>query len=71
MKTARNSCGFWRTGWTEWQLRVHLRELCDLEYLAVLFGGNGRRTQYALFDGDDEAPAPLVTVQAGDEDDTV
>jgi len=59
------------TGWTEWQLRVHLRELCDLEYLAVLFGGNGRRTQYALFDGDDEAPAPLVTVQAGDEDDTV
>lgn len=48
-------------GWTEWQLRAHLKELCDLEYLSVLFGGNGRRTQYALLeDGEDEAPVLLT-----------
>ena len=48
-------------GWTEWQLRAHLKELCDLEYLSVLFGGNGRRTQYALLeDGEEEAPILLT-----------
>jgi len=48
-------------GWTEWQLRAHLKELCDLEYLSVLFGGNGRRTQYTLLeDGEDEAPVLLT-----------
>jgi DNA primase catalytic core len=52
------------TGWTDWQLRVHLKELADLEYLSVLFGGNGRRTRYALADDtEDEAPV-LVTLAA-------
>ena len=53
------------TGWTEWQLRTHLRELCDLEYLSMLFGGSGRRTQYALLDDNDEAPPELVTMEKG------
>ena len=51
------------TGWTYWQLRVHLRELCDHEYISVVFSGTGRRAQYALLDdGDDQAPA-LVTME--------
>jgi len=50
------------TGWTEWQLRTHLRELCELEYLSMLFGGSCRRTQYALLDDNDEAPPELVTL---------
>jgi len=49
------------TGWTEWQLRTHLKELCDLEYVSIIFGGSGRRTQYALLEEDDEAPSKLVT----------
>jgi len=50
------------TGWTEWQLRVHLKELVDMEYIAVVFGGNGRRTQYALLEDAEDAPPDLVTV---------
>ncbi len=51
------------TGWTEWQLRVHLQELVDMEYVAVVFGGNGRRTQYALLEDSEDAPPDLVTVE--------
>ncbi len=51
------------TGWTYWQLRVHLRELCDHEYISAFFSGTGRRAQYALLDdGDDQAPS-LVTME--------
>ena len=56
------------TGWTEWQLRIHLKELTDLEYLSSLFGGNGRRTQYALLEDNDEAPPHLVTMEPDPED---
>ena len=56
------------TGWTEWQLRIHLKELTDLEYLSSLFGGNGRRTQYALLEDNDEAPLHLVTMEPDPED---
>jgi len=48
------------TGWTEWQLRVHLKELLDLEYLAVFFAGNGQRARYSLMDDDDEDAAPAI-----------
>jgi hypothetical protein len=53
------------TGWTYWQLRVHLKELCDHEYINVVFSGTGRRAQYAILDDDgggDQPPA-LVTMQ--------
>lgn len=60
------------TGWTEWQLRIHLKELVDHEYLSVLFGGNGRRTQYALIEGGEEEPLQLVTrTDAPEEDPTL
>jgi hypothetical protein len=60
------------TGWTEWQLRIHLKELVEHEYISVLFGGNGRRTQYALIEDGEEEPAQLVTrTDAPEEDPTL
>ena len=41
------------TGWTDWQVRVHLRQLVELEYVVVASGCNGKRMTYELlFDGD-------------------
>ena len=58
-------------GWTYWHLRVHLKELCDHEYIGAVLTGAGRRMQYALLDeGDDEAPE-LVTMEPDDEDPTL
>jgi DNA primase catalytic core len=43
------------TGWTDWQVRVHLGQLIDLEYVVVAAGRNGQRMTYELlFDGDPE-----------------
>jgi DNA primase catalytic core len=54
------------TGWTEWQLRTHLKELCDLEYLCAAFSGTGRRSNYTLFEDDEEEePALVVLEEAG------
>jgi len=50
------------TGWTYWQLRVHLRELCEHEYISVAFGGTGRRARYALIEDDGDQPPELVTM---------
>ena len=56
-------------GWTYWHLRVHLKELCDHEYIGAVLGGAGRRTQYALLDdGEEEAPV-LVTMEPDPEED--
>ena len=53
-------------GWTEWQLRTHLKELCDLEYLCAAFNGTGRRSHYTLFEDDEEEePAMVVLEEAG------
>jgi hypothetical protein len=44
-----------KTGWTDWQVRVHLGQLLDLEYAVVASGRNGQRMTYELlFDGDPE-----------------
>ena len=49
-------------GWTDWQLRIHLRELQDLEYVTLLCSGTGRRAQFALLDDEEEEePAPVTT----------
>ena len=41
------------TGWTDWQVRIHLGQLVDLEYVVLACGRNGRRMTYELlFDGD-------------------
>ncbi|MGH2667507.1 MAG: toprim domain-containing protein, partial [bacterium] len=43
------------TGWTDWQVRVHLGQLLELEYVVVAAGRNGQRMTYGLlFDGDPE-----------------
>jgi DNA primase catalytic core len=43
------------TRWTDWQVRVHLAQLLDLEYVVVAAGRNGQRMTYELlFDGDPE-----------------
>ena len=47
------------TGLTYWQLRIHLKELCDLEYVTATFNGTGRRAHYALIE-DEDVPPPLV-----------
>ena len=53
------------TGWTYWQLRVHLKELCDLEYVAATFNGTGRRAHYALLEDEGDEEPVLVTVEGG------
>ncbi len=43
------------TGWTDWQVRIHLGQLVDLEYVVLACGRNGRRMTYELlFEGDAE-----------------
>jgi hypothetical protein len=43
------------TGWTDWQVRIHLGQLAELEYVVLACGRNGRRMTYELlFDGDPE-----------------
>jgi hypothetical protein len=43
------------TGWSDWQVRVHLHHLIELEYVVVASGRNGKRLTYELlFDGDPE-----------------
>jgi len=49
------------TGWTYWHLRVHLRELLDHEYIATLFSGRGRSTEYVLLEDVEDEPPCLVT----------
>jgi DNA primase catalytic core len=51
-----------RTGWTDWQVRVHLGQLIDLEYVVVAAGRNGQRITYELlFDGDPEEDARYLS----------
>ncbi len=51
-----------RTGWTDWQLRVHLGQLVDLEYVVLAAGRNGKRLTYELlFEGDPEEDARYLT----------
>jgi hypothetical protein len=57
------------TGWTDWQVRVHLGHLVDLEYVVLAAGRNGRRMTYELlFDGDPDEDkrylAGLVDIEA-------
>jgi len=41
--------------WSDWQIRLHLKELTDMEYVAVVIGKNGLRYQYQLiYDGKGE-----------------
>ncbi len=57
------------TGWSDWQVRVHLGQLVELEYVVLAAGKNGRRMSYELlFDGDPDEDqrylAGLVDVEA-------
>lgn len=57
------------TGWSDWQVRVHLGQLVELEYVVLASGRNGQRMSYELaFDGDPEEDtrylAGLVDVEA-------
>jgi len=58
-----------KTGWTDWQVRVHLGQLVDLEYVVLAQGRSGKRLTYELlFEGDPEEDARylagLVDVEA-------
>lgn len=57
------------TGWNDWQVRVHLGKLLELEYVVLATGRNGRLMSYELlFDGDPEGDrrylAGLVDIEA-------
>ena len=50
------------TGWTDWQVRVHLGQLVDFEYVVLAAGRKGKRMTYELlFDGDPEEDARYLT----------
>lgn len=50
------------TGWSDWQVKTHLAELCELEYLEVCAGGGrGRQVHYALASSDALAPVGLLS----------
>ncbi len=36
------------TGWTDWQVKTHIKQLEELEYLHVQIGAQGKRYSYAL-----------------------
>ena len=47
--------------WSDWQIRLHLKELTDMEYVAVATGKNGLRYQYQLiYDGKGEDGSKFV-----------
>jgi len=51
-----------KTGWTDWQVRVHLGQLVELEYVVLAQGRNGKRLTYELlFEGDPEEDARYLT----------
>jgi hypothetical protein len=35
-------------GWTDWQIKTHIKQLEELEYLHVHIGGQGKLYSYAL-----------------------
>jgi DNA primase len=35
-------------GWTDWQIRAHIRQLEELEYLHIRMGAKGKEYSYAL-----------------------
>jgi hypothetical protein len=50
------------TGWTDWQVRLHLAQLLDLEYVVLASGRVGKRMTYELlFDGDPEEDQRYLT----------
>jgi hypothetical protein len=49
------------TGWSDWQVRTHLKELEDLEYLRARSGAWGREFVYELA-GDPFPEAPTITL---------
>ena len=36
------------TGWTDWQIKTHIRQLEDLEYLSARIGSKGKEYSYVL-----------------------
>jgi hypothetical protein len=48
------------TGWSDWQVRTHARELEDLEYLRARAGAWGKEYVYALAWDEDEKPFSLA-----------
>jgi hypothetical protein len=36
------------TGWTDWQIRAHMKQLEELEYVHVRIGAQGKQYSYAL-----------------------
>ena len=36
------------TGWTDWQIREHIKQLEDFEYLYIRVGNRGKEYSYAL-----------------------
>jgi hypothetical protein len=46
-------------GWSDYQTKTHLRELCELEYVGVVHGGGkGLRLLYELLPGAEPPPVP-------------
>ena len=37
-----------RTGWSDWQVKTHIGQLCELEYLAARMGSKGKEYSYIL-----------------------
>ena len=37
-----------RTGWTDWQIKAHIKQLEEMEYLHVRVGAQGKQYSYAL-----------------------
>ena len=63
----RDACHFSRkdvrqfTGWSDFQVRTHLRKLALLEYLLVHRGGRGQSFEYELlYDGEGENGQPFM-----------
>jgi hypothetical protein len=49
------------TGWSEYQVRVHLNKLQEMEYLLPHYGGRGQSFVYELlFDGDGQSDKPQL-----------
>lgn len=43
------------TGWSDWQVKTHTRQLVELEYLIARFGSQGKEYRYVLGSGDQDS----------------
>lgn len=55
------------TGWSDWQVKTHIRQLQELEYLVARFGSQGKEYRYVLGSGGQDASTKSLNLTSVEE----